>query len=133
MSTSRTIPLMKEIPLEDILHVTEQQLWQKGFQTQVYMMNAATATLTVTKDRDGFKNILGMGLECRANITVMNNIMQVNIEDEWTNKILAMAIGWILCWIPFITGIIGCVGQSELGGKVANDLQFAANSLANGG
>ncbi len=122
----RTIPLNPEVPLETVLHQAEQLLQQQGYLTQVQIMNESMATLNVLKDRDGLKNIIGLGVEVHANISVVNNVMQISIENEWTNKIVAIAVGWFCCLIPFITGIVGCVNQNELGTKVANNLQLAA-------
>lgn len=126
MATMRTIPLNPEVPLETVLHQAEQLLQQQGYLTQVQIMNESMATLNVLKDRDGLKNIIGLGVEVHANISVVNNVMQISIENEWTNKIVAIAVGWFCCLIPFITGIVGCVNQNELGTKVANNLQLAA-------
>lgn len=126
MATMRTIPLNPEVPLETVLHQAEQLLQQQGYLTQVQIMNESMATLNVLKDRDGLKNIIGLGVEVHANISVVNNVMQISIENEWTNKIVAIAVGWFCCLIPLITGIVGCVNQNELGTKVANNLQLAA-------
>ena len=69
---------------------------------------------------------MGLGVECSVTLTVMNgSALMVNIESVWTNKIVALIIGWFLCWIPCVTGIIGCLSQSELPKKIQMALQMA--------
>ncbi len=50
------------------------------------------------------------------------------MTDEWTNKIIAIAIGLFLCWITLVTGIIGLVNQSGLNEKIDTAFNLAVNS-----
>ena len=99
----------------------------QGFETNIQMITPQTGVLTVKKDREGFMNILGMGLECRVNFASINGQLSVNIDSEWTNKIIAVAVGWFVCFIPVITGIVGTVNQISLPDKI-----FVATNMSVG-
>ncbi len=129
MGKSITVGLNPGYDLGAILAAADQQLKAQGYETTLTIMNQNCAALVVKKDRDGIKNIIGMGVECQVNINIFNgNTMTVNIESEWTNKIIAVAVGWFLCLIPFITGIIGCSNQSSLPNKIGQVIQSSAAS-----
>lgn len=77
----------------------------------------------------GINMLLGMGKGITAMCTVMNNNLIVNYSDaDWTGKIIGLVAGWFLCWIPCVTAIIGCVGQSSLPKEINNDITMLANS-----
>lgn len=127
MGKSITIGLNPGYDLGHILSSAEQQLKSQGYETILTLTNSSSATMVVKKDRDGIKNVIGMGVECQANITVINgNTMTINIESEWTNKIIAVAVGWFFCLIPFITGIVGCSAQNSLPNKIGQTIQSSA-------
>ena len=101
--------------IDGVLSIASQSLCNQGYEVRSQILGPSTAELFVTKDRDGIKNIVGMGVECHSTITlVAPGQLTVTTDSTWTNKIVAMAVGFFLCWIPFITGIIGCIGQSDL-------------------
>lgn len=127
MSKTSTFMVSENTNLVMMLQMVEQQLRGQGFDVNVIMMNPNCATVTVGKDRSGIQNVIGLGIECRATISMMpNNAVTVNIDSEWSNKIIAMAVGWFVCLIPFITGIVGCVNQNSLPDKVMAAVQTAA-------
>lgn len=130
MAKTSTIALAPGADIGYILKAAEQQLQAQGYEASSLVMGPGSGSLTVRKDRDGIKNLAGMGVECQTTVTVVNpGTLTVNVESEWGNKILALALGWILCWIPFVTGIIGCVSQSELPNKIIAALQSAAANM----
>lgn len=52
---------------------------------------------------------MGLGKGITASCSLQNNTLVVNyLEGDWIGKIIGLAVGWILCFIPFITAIIGC-------------------------
>ena len=118
MSDMRSLPCRPETDVLTVAQATAQYLTGQGYAAVVQTLNESSVILTVSKDRDGFKNFMGMGVECRATITKASSALSVSIDSEWTNKIIACAIGWVLCLIPLITGVIGCINQSELPGKI---------------
>lgn len=130
MAKTFNLPMNANFNMQNMVILAEQQLRAQGYETSSAVMSAANATITVSKDRDGIKNFMGLGIECTVNITVMGNgMLTVNVESEWTNKIVALIVGWFLCWIPCVTGIIGCVNQSSLPNKVTMALQSSVASL----
>ncbi len=126
MSKNVTIALAADKDLNKVIELAKQQLQSQGYEAVGTVMSNNMATLTVQKDRDGIKNIIGLGVESKATITVMgNNTATVNVESEWGNKILACAVGWFVCFVPFITGLVGCSSQSGLQNKLIQALQSA--------
>ena len=126
MSVSKMVALNPGVTMNVVLDGAARNLQQQGYDVTPTMMGPTSGMLTVQKDRDGIKNFLGMGLECRATLTVNGNCINLNIEHEWTNKIIALAVGWILCWVPFITGIIGAVNQNGLPEKISAAVMAAS-------
>lgn len=126
MSKNVTIAMAADKDLNQIIELAKQQLQSQGYEAVGAVMSNNMATLTVQKDRDGIKNIIGLGIESKATITVMgNNTATVNVESEWGNKILACAVGWFVCFVPFFTGLVGCSSQSGLQNKLIQALQSA--------
>lgn len=129
MSVTKSFALKEGTRLDQILDAAEQNLTAQGYSVQKMPLNENSAALTVSKDFDGIKKLIGLGSSCRATISVQNgNTMMVNIDSDWTNKIIALAIGWILCLIPFITGLIGCSNQSSLPNKISDALMIASSN-----
>lgn len=127
MSANRIIPINPGTDLNVIINQASQNLTTQGFTVQAHLLNQSSASMTVSKDRDGFKSFIGLGIECRVNIALMNaGQLSVTIDSEWTNKIIALVIGWFLCLIPFITGIVGCINQSGLPEKIFNAITAAS-------
>lgn len=51
--------------------------------------------------------LLGLGQGITVNISLNQNLLSVNYADgDWIGKIIGLAVGWILCFVPFITAVI---------------------------
>ena len=125
----KSLKLMPGTNLATLIDITAQNLSMQGFDVKSQIMGPCAAEIIVSKDREGFKNsILGLGVECRVAITITDDILTLSIGSEWTNKIVALVIGWFLCWIPVVTGIIGLVNQSSLPDKIFTAFNLASNS-----
>ncbi len=135
MAVQKTFTLNPGADIAAVIDAASQSLSSQGFEVQAQVMSPVAASLVVKKDRDdGLKNFAGLGIECRANISILNgNQLVVNIDHEWTNKIIAIALGWFLCWIVFVTGIVGAINQNGLPEKISNALMMAASSAGNNG
>lgn len=132
MAVQKIFALNPGANISTVVDAAAQALMGQGYEVQAQVMSATAATMVVKKDRDGFKNFIGLGIECRISISILNgNQLSVNIDSEWTNKIIAIALGWFLCWIVFITGIVGAVNQNGLPEKVSNAIMMAS-SQSNG-
>lgn len=132
MSTSKMIPVNPNLNLNQVLAVATENLQAQGYEVVATPMSATSASMTVRKDRDGFKNFMGLGVESRVQMMVNNTAMTLSIEHEWTNKIIALIVGWFLCWVPIVTGIMGCVNQSGLTNKINDAVMLGCNSSPNG-
>lgn len=125
----KTLKLLPGTSLATVIDIAAQNLSMQGFDVKSQIMGPCAAEIIVTKDREGIKNsVLGMGIECRVAITATDDILTLSIGSEWTNKIVALVIGWFLCWIPIITGIIGLINQSGLPDKIFTAFNLACNS-----
>ena len=119
MANNRIIPINPESDLNTVINQATLNLQSQGYTVRAQMHNPTTASMTVSKDRDGVKDVAGLGIECRVNLAVLTaGQLSVTIDSEWTNKIIALCVGWILCWVPFITGIVGAINQSGLPEKI---------------
>ncbi len=129
MSTIKTIKTFPGANLSTLIDIASQNLAMQGFDVKSQVMGPSAAEIIVTKDRDGLKNsVLGLGLECRVAITATEDALTLTINSEWTNKIIALAIGWILCWVPFVTGIVGTINQYTLPEKIGTAFTLACSS-----
>lgn len=114
----RNYPINPDADLFNVIKAVALTMETQGYEANVQMISPQTGVLTVKKDREGVLNILGMGLECRVNFASINGQLTVNVDGEWTNKIIAVAVGWFVCFIPVITGIVGAVNQLSLPDKI---------------
>ena len=125
MAKTTIVPLKSGTGIAGVTNAAAEALRAQGFECTPVILND---TLNVKIDRDGIKNIIGLGLESKVTLTLMNDSLNVSVEDEWSNKIIAIALGWFVCLVPFITGIVGCVNQSGLSKKIFDAIQLAAAS-----
>ena len=119
MSTSKIIPFAPGTDFNAIVNGATAFLQQQGYNAVPNIMGPGNAVIRVNKDKEGIKDVVGLGLESTAMLMVNGNAVNVNIEHVWTNKIIALVVGWIFCWIPFVTGIIGLVNQNKLGEDIS--------------
>jgi len=131
MAESKFIPCSAGTDPVRVAELAAENLRMQGYDVAVQAMGTS-AVISVARDRSGFKNVMGLGLECTSTIAMMNeNTLNISTESEWTNKIIAVAVGWFLCMIPFITGIVGLINQSELPNKITGAVTAAAASQTN--
>lgn len=130
MSKSITCPISENFNMAIALETAKAQLQAQGFEVTAMPLGDKGGTINVSKDNDGIKKFIGLGVECTVTLTVMNGgSLVVNIESTWTNKIIALCVGWFLCWIPIITGIVGCVNQSDLPKKITTVVQASCANM----
>ncbi len=114
----RNYPINPDADLFSVIKAVALTMETQGYEANIQMISPQTGVLTVKKDREGFMNVLGMGLECRVNFASINGQLTVNVDSEWTNKIIAVAVGWFVCFVPVITGVVGAVNQLSLPDKI---------------
>ena len=105
----------------------------KGFSVNVANIDDGTSVVVFDKDTGGINMLLGLGLGVKGTCTCTNGNLIINYtEEEWTGKIIGLAVGWILCWIPFVTALIGVAQQSSLTKNINNDAMMVISAMRNG-
>lgn len=125
--------LMVNVPQNFSMDVFAQKLADtyraKGFNVSVANMNGSSI-ISFEKGVGGINMILGMGEGIKATCALMGNTLTINYSDgDWTGKIIGLVVGWILCFIPFITAIVGSVKQSSLPKNINNDATMIISSM----
>lgn len=101
----------------------------KGFMVNVAYFNG-NSVITFEKDVGGINYLLGLGEGIKATVSQNGNAVMINYSDgDWTGKIVGFAVGWILCFIPLITALIGTVKQLSLNDKITGDAMIIASNL----
>lgn len=101
----------------------------KGYTVNVANMNNS-CILTVEKGVGGINFLLGMDEGIKATITQNESNLIISFSDaEWTGKIVGLAVGWFLCFVPFFTAIAGIIKQTSLPKSIGNDATMIASSL----
>ena len=102
----------------------------EGYTANVVKMKK-TVKIKISKGCGGINTILGLGQSITASAMLSgkeNDMLSVSFSDgDWTSKIIACVIGWFLCFVPVITGVIGIVRQLGLPKNVENDMQMLLN------
>ena len=102
---------------------------QKGYQVTAVNMNGSYM-LTFAKGIGGINMVLGLGESVKATVMCINGMLTINYsEEEWTSKIIGFVVGWICCWIPIITAIIGCMHQVQLPKNINAEATMIASTL----
>ena len=129
----KNYPFTAGTDLYAVIQSTALAMEAQGYKATIQMIGPNAGVLTITKGREGFSNIMGLGLECRANFSAINDQLTVNIDSEWANKVIAIAVGWFVCFIPVITGAVGTVSQLTLPDKIFNGIGMSVSAAQNGG
>lgn len=120
---------MTNVPDAFTLGYLGQEL-TKAFQQKGYIVTTAlsgTDNLRVRLEKNcgGINLLMGLGKGITASCSLQNNTLVVNyLEGDWIGKIIGLAVGWILCFIPFITAIIGCIQQVGLPNEINMESQL---------
>lgn len=110
----------------------KDQFMSQGFSVSAAMVSKNSSRIVLDKGCGGINMLLGMGQGITATCTINGNCLYVNYSDgDWTGKIIGLAVGWLLCLIPFITAIIGCCTQAGLPKKVSNEISMIVSSMQN--
>lgn len=80
MSTTKMIPLQEGAVLADVVSKAVTTLQGQGYDAVSNLMGENAANVTVSKDNDGFKKYIGLGLEARVNVMRTGSSLTLTIE-----------------------------------------------------
>lgn len=126
MANTLMINVPENFNISEMGNKLRDSFMAKGFSVNVSNLNNGVR-LQFEKGTGGINMLLGLGKGITAMCTVQGNNLIVNYSDgEWTSKIIGLAVGWLLCLIPFITAIVGCINQSQLPKEINNEIIMIA-------
>ena len=101
----------------------------KGYRVNLMPMNG-NYSIVIEKGTDGLNNLLGLGEKIQVNCIRNDTSLNLSFSNApWGGKIATLAVGWILCCIPFFTGIVGCIRQSSLPKNIESDSMMIAAGM----
>lgn len=129
MASSTMITVGPQFNMQAFLNQLSSMYQSRGF-TVTTIPHGTNASIKFDKNTGGINMLLGLGQGVTANCVLNNNVLTINYTDEdWTGKIVGLVVGWVLCFVPFITAIIGVTKQLQLTKNISNDAaMIAANS-----
>lgn len=104
----------------------------KGYDVIVTSSNGNSMSLVIQKDNDGVKNYIGLGTQEELNLSVVQSssdkTLNISFNDGcMTMRVIDIAVGWFVCFVPFFTGIMGFVNQSNFQKSLQDDIRNTAN------
>ncbi len=127
MANDFTLNISEHFDLDQLADEITQQYQAKGFQVRPMKMKNSIK-LVFDKKTGGINNLLGLGQGITATCAIQGknqDMLSVTFSDgDWTGKIVGLVVGWCLCFIPFITAIIGILKQISLPKDISNDMQM---------
>ena len=127
MANMLTMDVKENFDMTELTERLMERYQMQGYLVQKMKMKNGV-NLIISKKLGGINTLLGLGEGITVTITNRNNSLNVTYSNsEWTSKIIGLGVGWILCFIPFITAIMGCIRQSGLDDKINNDIMMLVN------
>lgn len=124
MADSKMLPIGPDFHMDETVKKIVEMYRAKGFDVTPVQLGSSVS-IKFSKDEDGVKKFIGLGLEITANFSLSENMLMISFSDaEWTGKIIGLAVGWFFCLIPMFIAGYGCAKQSELPKTIANDVQM---------
>ncbi len=127
MGETIIIPISDSFNMKDFVDKFTNMYKVKGFNVVPTLINNS-ATVVLDKGVGGINMLLGLGLGLTVTFLQVDRTLSVSFSNaEWTGKIIGLAVGWILCFIPFITAIVGSINQVQLPQNIGSDIRILAN------
>lgn len=127
MASNFSMNVSQDFNIGEFTEAISQQYQAQGFNVRVLKMNNSTK-IVFDKGCGGMNTLLGLGQGISATCSLMGkdkDMLSVSFSDaDWTGKIVGLAVGWIICFIPFITALIGLFRQLSLPKNIASDMQM---------
>lgn len=125
MAVKQNYTLESPVGITAFVNSVSKNLSEEEFAVEATVMGPCGASIVIKKDRNGYKNLVGLGLECRITMVIYEGELQVEIDHNWSNKIIALWLGCATCGSCTPTAIIGILRQKALSGKIAQAIQSA--------
>ena len=133
MATVKTFPINPTTVLYNVMQAAALNFSSMGYESDLVMFNPQSGMLTIRKDYDDLKKLLGLGYQSKLTFTVYGNQLNVSIDTEWTYVLIALLIGWFIFFVPLITGIIGAITLMGVSDTVTNAVTSALAQTQGGG
>ena len=119
MAVTRSIPIPGGTDFETIAARAIEILRGQGYEVSAAPAGEGVLQMTVSRGRTGLTNFSGLGLESRVTACRINqDTLQLSVEHEWSNKILALILGIVfagcLGWVLIVTAAVGFIQQTEM-------------------
>lgn len=118
MAITQTYSLESSMNITTFVDSVSKKLSEEEFEVDALVMGPAGASILIKKDRTGFKNLVGMGLESRITMAIYEGQLNVIIDHIWTNKIFAFLLGCITCGSCTPTAVMGFIQQNYVSSKI---------------
>lgn len=129
MAETIMVPISESFNMEEFVNKFSKTYQAKGFKVMPTLMNNS-ATITLDKGVGGINMLLGLGLGITVTCMQADGALNVSFSnEEWTGKIIGLAVGWFLCMVPFITALIGLINQIQLPKNIGSDIRFLSNQF----
>lgn len=119
MSKTMSFPVSGDFNLEKFTAEFTEYYRAKQYEVSAMPEGRAAMRIEIGKNSDGIMYYLGLGMKAEISVTLSEfSSGQKNIAFEINDaafvvRIVDLVVGWFLCLVPFITGLIGFVNNSE--------------------
>lgn len=123
-----TVPVNESFNLDALCNRLGDEYRQKGYNVQSPSVAGSIRQIIIEKDNDGINNYLGMGIQEEINISYSGDMLNATFNDGCqTMRFIDLGIGWFMCFIPFITGLVGLSKHSNFAREVQNSIRMIAS------
>ena len=125
MAEPLRISVTENFDLAELAKQISKTCEREGYTANFYDDDCKTSfSLKIEKDMGGFLQWIGLGQSITLNAELEGTKLVVHYTNaEWTSKIIALAIGWFILWIPFVTGLIGTFKQMNLPNAINEEVR----------
>lgn len=119
-----TVSVSESFDFDSFCNQLAEEYRQKGFNVQNPSAMGTIRQIIIEKDNDGIQNYLGLGTQEEINITYTGNTLNATFNDGCqTMRFIAIGLGWFICFVPFITGIMGMSKHSNFTKELENSIR----------
>jgi hypothetical protein len=132
VSSMNMLSVRSGLDVNELARKLTQVYQGKGYSVVAAQMGTAGYSFDIRKDDEGIKKLLGMSVGVRVSISLNNDTLTVNFNDEdWTIKIIVLVVSLFLViaciGVPLIiTSGMGISRQAGLNKQILNDIQMIA-------